>query len=317
MPVTGLLLLFAPALTAEVCTWPETSTDLALFQAVSASSEDLPATGAVDGDDTATRWASAPVDPSWLQVDLGATQSLCSVTIIWEGAIGSAYQVQTSDDGSSWLSVGSFSASGAGAISHGLEVGASGRFLRYFGTARGTGYGHSFWTLNVYAPGIAPPRPPPTPPAVPGGSPPPPQCTWPDTSTDLALYQAVLASSEDLPAVKWADRARETRLADMTDDTAALQHASSGPCRDSAVDGDDATRWASAAVDPSWLQVDLGVPRSLCSARIVWEGAFGSAYELQVSRDSGRRVASATSPEHTPLASTTSPGPTCSSVSSM
>lgn len=52
-----------------------------------------------------------------------------------------------------------------------------------------------------------------------------------------------------------------------------------------AVDGDPLTRWASASADPQWIGIDLGRERSVSGATLVWETAYASAYELQVSQD--------------------------------
>ncbi len=55
-----------------------------------------------------------------------------------------------------------------------------------------------------------------------------------------------------------------------------------GPAK--AVDGNVATRWASAAgVDPQWLYVDLGAVYALDRVVLNWERAHGKAYQIQVS----------------------------------
>ncbi|SEO68003.1 beta-glucosidase, partial [Actinacidiphila rubida] len=50
-----------------------------------------PASAAVDGN-TGTRWSSAASDPQWLQVDLGASATISSVTLNWETAYGTAFK---------------------------------------------------------------------------------------------------------------------------------------------------------------------------------------------------------------------------------
>src|SRR6201986_1937463 len=45
----------------------------------------FPASNAVDGN-TGTRWSSAFSDPQWLEVDLGATDSITQVVLNWEAA---------------------------------------------------------------------------------------------------------------------------------------------------------------------------------------------------------------------------------------
>ena len=52
-----------------------------------------------------------------------------------------------------------------------------------------------------------------------------------------------------------------------------------------ATDGNTATRWASEWADPQWLQVDLGSRQAFDHVQLVWESAYGKAYEIQVSDD--------------------------------
>jgi beta-glucanase (GH16 family) len=52
-----------------------------------------------------------------------------------------------------------------------------------------------------------------------------------------------------------------------------------------AVDGKEGTRWASAWGDPQWFQVDLGAKTSICQVRLVWEKAYATGYDIQVSDD--------------------------------
>ncbi|MFB7950561.1 discoidin domain-containing protein, partial [Kitasatospora phosalacinea] len=52
-----------------------------------------------------------------------------------------------------------------------------------------------------------------------------------------------------------------------------------------AVDGDNGTRWSSAAADPQWIQVDLGAGATLSQVVLRWETAAAKAYQLQTSTD--------------------------------
>ena len=63
-----------------------------------------PAADAVDGN-TGTRWSSAFSDPQWLQVDLGANASITQVVLQWEAAYATAFQIQTSTDGTNWTTI--------------------------------------------------------------------------------------------------------------------------------------------------------------------------------------------------------------------
>ena len=69
------------------------------------------------------------------------------MTLNWETAYGTAFQIQVSNDASNWTTVYS-TASGGGAQT--LAVTGSGRYLRMYGTARATQWGYSLWELQVH-----------------------------------------------------------------------------------------------------------------------------------------------------------------------
>ncbi|GIF48520.1 F5/8 type C domain-containing protein [Asanoa ferruginea] len=115
---------------------------------------------AVDGD-AGTRWSSLFADPQWIRVDLGSSQSICQVVLQWEGAYGRAFQLQTSPDGNAWTDIYT-TTTGAGGTQT-LNVTGTGRYLRMYGTARGSGYGYSLWELKVFTTGGTTPPPDPDP----------------------------------------------------------------------------------------------------------------------------------------------------------
>src|SRR6201996_6203302 len=129
------------------------TTDLALNKTATASSLEsaaYPAADAVDGN-TGTRWSSGFSDPQWLEVDLGSTQTVCEVTLDWEAAYATAFQIQVSTDGTNWTTIYS-TTSGTGGTQT-LNVTGSGRYIRMYGTARATQYGYSLWEFGVYGTG--------------------------------------------------------------------------------------------------------------------------------------------------------------------
>jgi F5/8 type C domain len=129
------------------------TTNAALNQPATASSQEnsgTPASAAFDGN-TGTRWSSAFSDPQWIQVDLGSSQTICQVTLNWETAYGKAFQIQTSPDGTNWTSIYS-TTTGTGGIQT-LSVSGTGRYVRMYGTVRGTQYGYSLWEFGVYTTG--------------------------------------------------------------------------------------------------------------------------------------------------------------------
>jgi len=129
---------------------PMPSSNLALNRPATSSSNEsasLTPNLAIDGN-TSTRWSSAFSDPQWISIDLGATYSINRVVLNWETAYGSAYQIQVSTNGSTWTTIYSTS-SGNGAIDD-LTVSGSGRYVRMYGTTRGTQWGYSLFEFEVY-----------------------------------------------------------------------------------------------------------------------------------------------------------------------
>ncbi|HYS39239.1 MAG TPA: discoidin domain-containing protein, partial [Pseudonocardiaceae bacterium] len=100
--------------------------------ASSTENASFPASAATDGN-TGTRWSSAFSDPQWIQVDLGSSQSVCQVTLNWEAAFATSFQIQTSPDAVNWTTIFS-TTTGAGGVQT-LNVTGTGRFVRMNGTA--------------------------------------------------------------------------------------------------------------------------------------------------------------------------------------
>jgi hypothetical protein len=126
------------------------TTDAALNHPATASSLEnasFPASAAVDGN-TTTRWSSAFSDPQWLQVDLGASQTVCEVSLNWEAAYATAFQIQTSPDGTNWTTIYSTTTGTGG--NQTLSVSGTGRYVRMNGTARATPYGYSLYEFGVF-----------------------------------------------------------------------------------------------------------------------------------------------------------------------
>ncbi|MFK0232659.1 family 20 glycosylhydrolase [Streptomyces vinaceus] len=108
----------------------------------------FPASLATDGD-PGTRWSSAYADPQWLQVDLGSGQAVSRVVLRWEAAYGKAFQIQLSDDAATWRTVYA-TTTGAGGVQELTGLSGSGRYIRVYGTKRGTAYGYSLHEFEVY-----------------------------------------------------------------------------------------------------------------------------------------------------------------------
>jgi hypothetical protein len=124
-------------------------TNIAQGKPTTASSTENAATAAGNATDgnTGTRWSSGFSDPQWLQVDLGQPYAINHVTLNWEAAYASAYQIQTSADGTTWTTISS-TTTGTGGVQD-LAVTGTGRYIRMYGTARATPYGYSLWEFSV------------------------------------------------------------------------------------------------------------------------------------------------------------------------
>ena len=131
--------------------------NVALNKPAAASSAENASTGAsaaVDGN-AGTRWSSAFSDPQWLRVDLGATTTICQVVLSWEAAYATAFQIQVSNDATTWTTIYSTTVGTGGTQT--LSVTGSGRYVRMNGTARATAYGYSLWEFGIFAAGTTQP----------------------------------------------------------------------------------------------------------------------------------------------------------------
>ncbi|WP_433398110.1 discoidin domain-containing protein [Streptomyces sp. CA-146814] len=143
--LAATLLAFVPATKAEAA-----PVLLSQGKPVTASSEEnygTPATAAVDGNAN-TRWSSAASDPQWIRVDLGATTQLSQVVLDWETAYGKGYRIELSTNGSDWSTAYQTTTGDGGTDT--LNISGNARYVRVYGTARGTGYGFSLWEFKVY-----------------------------------------------------------------------------------------------------------------------------------------------------------------------
>ncbi len=132
-------------------------TNLALNKpAVSSSIEGtgFEADKAFDGN-LMSRWASNEgSDPEWIYVDLGSVQNISAVKLRWEAAYAIQYKIQVSSDtGSSpvnWTDVNT-TTNGDGGEDNITFAPQNARFVRMFGTVRGTPYGYSLYEFEVYS----------------------------------------------------------------------------------------------------------------------------------------------------------------------
>ena len=105
---------------------------------------------AVDGNSTTTRWESLSTDPQWIQVDLGAVYTVTRVKIFWENASSKDYLIEVSNDSTDWGTPAKSVLNNNTFINEWSGLTGVGRYIRIYGTARTTVYGHSIYELEVY-----------------------------------------------------------------------------------------------------------------------------------------------------------------------
>ncbi len=131
--------------------------NLALGKTANASSvlEGNVAANAVDGNAT-TRWESAWADNQWLSIDLGAPSRIDSVTISWEAAFASSYEIDVANDTLNWTGKAVYqTTTGAGGKESIRGLSAIGRYVRILCTKRATTYGNSIYEFGVYGTPLA------------------------------------------------------------------------------------------------------------------------------------------------------------------
>ncbi|WP_276316163.1 discoidin domain-containing protein [Paenibacillus lignilyticus] len=142
----SLLATFFPAISFA-------ATNLALNKTTTTSS--VWATGyggakAVDGNSTATSWASAESEAtSWIYVNLGSLQTIDSVVVKWpQYTYASAFKIQTSTDASNWVDKYT-TTSGAGGTTTANFTATSAQYVRVYLTGKADIY-YEIFELEVY-----------------------------------------------------------------------------------------------------------------------------------------------------------------------
>jgi hypothetical protein len=135
----------------EVNATPRVSpVNLALHKPVSVSSTQsgFPGGNATDGNLT-TRWGSSFSDPQWIYVDLQTNYYITEVWLDWESAYATSFQIQVSTDAINWTPLYS-TTTGTGGVQDLTGLSGTGRYVRMYGTARGTVYGYSLYEMEVF-----------------------------------------------------------------------------------------------------------------------------------------------------------------------
>lgn len=119
--------------------------------ASSVESDEYLASNAVDGDGT-TRWASEFADNQNLIVDLWQSYTISTVKVAWEAAYALQFQVQVSNDNTTWTTVyENYNATGGTQTIEFTPV--SARYVKIYCIKRATEYGFSIYEFEVYKDG--------------------------------------------------------------------------------------------------------------------------------------------------------------------
>ena len=111
---------------------------------------------AIDGDKD-SRWESEQSDPQEWLLDLGQERVFNTIQIRWEGAYGKTFTIDISSDGENWSNIVSVADQSLAGFPYEQTFNefdkVTARYVRFTGTARGTGYGYSFYEFRVLLPG--------------------------------------------------------------------------------------------------------------------------------------------------------------------
>ena len=109
--------------------------------------------GSTPGDatdaDGASRWISKRSDNQWIAIDLGAPIKFSSVGLVWETAYATDYQIQVSDDSTTWKDVLHISDGKGGEVVLKFDP-VTARYVRMLGNKRAGHFGFSLFDFAVY-----------------------------------------------------------------------------------------------------------------------------------------------------------------------
>ncbi len=204
---------------------------------------------AVDGN-YKSRWSSDHSDPQWIYVDLGGQYNITSVKITWENAYGKNYNIDISNDATNWTTIKSITDNSS--LTNNNSVSGTARYVRIYGTQRGTIYGYSIYELEIYGSSGS------TQSSGSSGSSTNNTNSLTTNLQNLALNKPVKVSSVETGTSYSGNLA---------------------------VDGNYKSRWSSDHSDPQWIYVDLGGQYNITSVKITWENAYGKNYNIDISND--------------------------------
>lgn len=211
---------------------------------------------------TNTRWESVYSDPQYFTIKLDKTYTLNGIKLNWEGAASRKYTIATSTDNVNWTTVFEQKIGNGGIESIKFDKVTNANYVRLYSTERTTSYGVSLFEAELYG-------------SVASGS----VVTPPETEkpTEQPTTQAPTTQAPTTSVSGTNLAVGKTAVASGTEN--------SGMGADKAVDGNDGTRFSSNFSDDAWIYVDLGATYNVNKVYLDWEGAYGKAFDIQVSND--------------------------------
>jgi F5/8 type C domain/Fibronectin type III domain/FlgD Ig-like domain len=103
---------------------------------------------AVDGN-LNTAWTSSASNNQWIYIDLGSVMSISEIKLNWAAAYGQSFQIQVSNDLTTWSTIYS-TTTGTGGTQDLTGLSGSGRYIRLIGTQSLNGNGYSLWEFQIY-----------------------------------------------------------------------------------------------------------------------------------------------------------------------
>jgi F5/8 type C domain/Secretion system C-terminal sorting domain len=118
--------------------------------ASSVQSAGTPASAAFDGN-LSTWWSSNSTNSEWIYTDLTAAYNLCSVVLNWNGIAAVAYNIQVSNDASTWTTISTVTGANPAVLTTTINLQGQGRYVRMQGVTPGTAGGnYSIAEMSVY-----------------------------------------------------------------------------------------------------------------------------------------------------------------------
>ncbi len=105
-------------------------------------------TSAVNDGNKSTRWSSAFSDPQWIRIDLQSVYNITGARIFWEAAAAKKFEIQVSNNATTWTRV--FSTSGGDGGIDNFSFTATARYIRMLSSARISQYGNSIFEFEVF-----------------------------------------------------------------------------------------------------------------------------------------------------------------------